>query len=153
MANWRSAGSAIRRRMGAPSNHFDSVPVGGRVNLPTPEEALAGMARVGSPRVPMGNDAIMDFAKANAVPPLRGALIEKKGNAKGGVPHEPPTGVRENVPVASERSGASYRIKAATPPMVDPAAGATQANGKIVPAVMSRGGSFGDGASGAYAGY
>lgn len=123
------------------------------MNLPTPEEALAGMARVGSPRVPMGNSAITDFANANPVPPLRGALIEKKGNAKGDTPHEPPTGVRGNVPVFSEKSGASYRIKAVTPPMIDPAAGATQANGKIVPSVMHRGDSFGDGASGAYAGY
>lgn len=151
MANWRSAGTAIRRRMGAPSNHFDSVGIGGRVNLPTPEEALAGMARVGSPRVPMGNSAITDFANANPVPPLRGTLVGK-GGAQAGDP-TPPTAIRENVPVGSEKSGASYRIKAVTPPMIDPAAGATQANGKIVPAAMGRGGSFGDGANGAYAGY
>lgn len=153
MASWRTAGNALRRRMGAPSNHFDSVGIGGRVNLPTPEEALAGMARVGSPRVPMGNDAIMDFANANAVPPLRGELVEKTGNAKGGDP-TPPTGApREQVPASVERSGASFRIRTVTPPMVDPAAGATQANGKIVPPVMRRSDSFGDGAEGSYAGY
>lgn len=153
MANWRSAGSAIRRRMGAPTNHFDSAPVGGRVNLPTPEEALADMARVGAPRIPMGTSAITDFANANAVPPLKGDLIPKTGNAKGDVPHEPPTAIKANVPIFSEKSGASYRIKAVQPPMIDPAAGATQANGKIIPSILGRGGSFGDGASGSYAGY
>jgi hypothetical protein len=153
MANWRGSGSAIRRRMGAPSAHNISTGIGGRVNLPTPEEALAGMARVGAPRVPMGTSAITDFANAPAVPPLKGDLIPKTGNAKGDVPHEPPTAIKANVPVFSEKSGAAYRIRAVQPPMIDPAAGATQANGKIVPSILGRGGSFGDGATGSYVGY
>lgn len=154
MANWRSAGSAVRRREGAPASHMDSMGVGARVSLPTPEEALAGMARVGSPRVPMGTSAITDFANANAVPPLRGELVEKKGNAKGVDPYPVPgLTVRENVPAGSERSGASYRINAVVPPTIDPAATATQANGRIVPSSISREDAWGDGMMGAYKGY
>lgn len=153
MANWRSAGHAIRRRSGAKASHVDSLGIGGRVNLPTPEEAIAGMARIGSPRVPMGMSAILDFANAEVIPPLKGALVPKSGNAKGDVPHEPPTGIRENVDWRSERSGASYRVNAIGAPTIDPAAGATQSNGRIVPSSIAREASFDDGQYGAYAGY
>jgi hypothetical protein len=149
MADMRTAGHAIRRRSGASSSHLDAAGVGARVNLPTPEEALAGMARIGSPRVPMGNSAITDFAHAPAVPPLRGTLTPK-GGAQAGDP-TPPTGVRGQV--MQESLGASYRIKAVTPPMMSPEAGPTTANGKVVPSSLKRQDSFGDGASGAYAGY
>lgn len=148
MANWRSAGHAIRRRSGAPSAHSDSVGIGGRVSLPTPEEALAGMARVGSPRVPMGNDAI---PSPNVVPVLRGTLMPKSGNAKGGAPWEGPTGHRDFI--AQERLGAARTVTVSTPPMTDPAAGATTANGRVVPSAIGREDSFGDGINGAYAGY
>lgn len=149
MANWRSAGHAVRRRMGAKSSHLDSLGIGARVNIPTPEEALAGMARVGSPRVPMGLSAITDFANANAVPPLHGTLVPKKG-AQAADP-TPPTGHRENV--AWESMGASHRVTVSTPPLTDPAAGATQANGRIISPSLDRGDSWSDGMSGAYAGY
>ena len=148
MANWRSAGHAIRRRQGAPAAHNLSAGVGGRVNLPTPEEALAGMARVGSPRVPMGNDVI---PRVGVVTPLRGTEVPKKGNAKGGAPWEGPTGSRGQI--SQERLGASHTVSVVTPPMIDPAAGATQANGKIIPSAISRVDSFGDGADGSYKGY
>lgn len=150
MANWRSAGHAIRRRQGAHSSHMDSAGIGGRVNLPTPEEALAGMARVGSPRVPMGTSAITAFAKAPAIPPLRGTMVPK-GNAKSADPALGPTSRRGNVP--QERLGAAHMVTFMTPPMIDPAAGATQANGRIIPSSITREDSFVDAVSGAYAGY
>lgn len=147
MANWRSAGHAIRRRGGAPSSHMDSLgSIGARVNLPTPEEAIAGMARVGSPRVPMGNSVITD---ARAIPPLRGTLVPRGNTAAGDM--YGPTGSRSNV--MQESLGASYRVSAFTPPMTSPEAGATQANGRIIPSSIQRMGSFGDGINGAYAGY
>ena len=155
MANWRSSGSAVRRREGAPASHMDSLgaPVP-RVSLTTPEEALAGMARVGSGRIPMGTSAITDFANANAVPPLRGELVPKTGNIKTGDPYIiPGLQVRSNVVWGSERSGASYRVKAIMSPTIDPAATATQANGRIIPSVINRSGSWADGVDGAYAGY
>lgn len=150
MANWRSAGHAIRRREGGHSSHLDSAGIGGRVNLPTPEEALAGMARVGSPRIPMGNSAITAFASAPAVPPLRGTLVPK-GNSKSVDPVLGPTNRRGNV--SQEMLGASHTVLFTTPPMIDPAAGATQANGRVIRSAMDRGDSFVDAMSGAYAGY
>lgn len=155
MADWRYTGSAVRRREGAPSSHMDSLGAAPRVSLPTPEEALAGMARVGSPRIPMGMSAITDFANAQPVPPLKGDLVPKTGNAKGDVdPYAiPGMEVRDNVPIKSPKSGAAYRIKAFVPPTTDPAATATQANGRIVPSSMSREGAWGDGMMGAYKGY
>ena len=147
MADWRSAGHAIRRRQGAPSAHTWSVPNGGRVDLPTPEEALAGMARVGSPRIPMGSSAIPN---PNVVPILRGTLMPKTNQSKSQNPVLGPTNHRGNV---QETMGAAYKVGVSYPPMIDPSAGATQANGKIVPSAMRRGDSFSDGSNGAYAGY
>jgi len=120
--------------------------IGARVNLPTPEEAIAGMARVGSPRVPMGNSVITD---ARSIPPLRGTLVPRGNTAAGDM--YGPTGSRANV--MQESLGASYRVTAFTPPMTSPEAGATQANGRIIPSAIQRMDSFGDGINGAYAGY
>ena len=154
MSDWRYSGQAVRRRAGAPASHIASLGEGARTSLPTPEEALAGMARVGSPRIPMGTSTIMDFANANAVPPLKGDLVPKTGNVKTQDPYViPGLSIKENVPWGSERSGASYRIKAYTPPCIDPAACATQANGRIVSSVLGRQGAWGDGMTGSYKGY
>lgn len=149
MGDWRFAGHAMRRRTGAPTNHLHSAGIGARVNLPTPEEALAGMARVGSPRVPMGDSAITDFANAKGVPPLKGGLIPKQGGQAGDP--TPPTGAKSNV--SQEALGASYRVKAVTPPMMSPEAGATTANGMIVPSNLNRQDAWGEGVQGAYEGH
>jgi hypothetical protein len=97
----------------------------------------------------MGNSAIEAFAHAPAVPPLRGDL-RVKGNTAAGDP-TPPTGHRANV--SQETLGAAHTVTSSTPPMIDPSAGATTANGHIVPSAIQRGDSFVDGSSGAYAGY
>lgn len=154
MGDWRMSGQAVRRRSGSPASHYESTGVGARVSLPTPEEALAGMARVGSPRVPMGTSAIMEFINAKVIPPLKGAMVAKKGNAKGDVGY--PEGIqasRQNVDFRAESSGAAYRINAFVPPTISPEATATQANGRIVPPSMDRSDTFGDGMYGAYKGY
>jgi hypothetical protein len=97
----------------------------------------------------MGTSAIDAFAHAPAVPPLRGDL-RKKGSTAAGDP-TPPTGHRDNI--AQEKLGAAHVVAASTPPMTDPSAGATQANGHIIPSAIRRGDSFVDGGSGARAGY
>jgi hypothetical protein len=154
MGDWRMSGQAVRRRSGAPASHYESTGVGARVSLPTPEEALAGMARVGSPRVPMGTSAIMEFINAKVIPPLKGALVEKTGNMKGDVNYpEAIQASRQNVDFRSENSGATFRINAFVPPTTSPEATSTQANGRIVPPIMDRGDTFGDGMYGAYKGY
>lgn len=154
MGDWRMSGQAVRRREGAPSSHYESAGMGARVSLPTPEEALAGMAQVGSPRVPMGTSAIMEFINAKIVPPLKGEMMEKSGNAKGDVGY--PEGIqaaRQNVDFRAENSGAAYRMGAFVPPTMAPEATATQANGRIVPPILDRTATFGDGMYGAYEGY
>ncbi len=150
MSNWRSSGSAIRRRAGAPSNHFDSVGMRGRVNLPTPEEALAGMAAVGSPRVPMGNSVITDVVNVSGAP-LKGTLMPRKNTQAGQVPPASPglPANRQNVP--QERLGAQYYVSATVPAPVLAEASATQANGRIVTSAVQREGNFGDAASNSYA--
>lgn len=150
MANWRGAGHAVRRRMGAKSSHMDSLGIGARVNIPTPEEALAGMALVGSPRVPMGTSVLDNIRNVAVRPALKGTLVPR-GGAQAGEPGWA-TGIRQNIP-QSESLGAAYRIGAIVPPLTCPSAGATQANGRIVPPSVSREDSWGDGINGAYMGY
>ena len=148
MSDWRSSGSAVRRRSGAPTNHFDSVGSRGRVNLPTPEEALAGMAAVGSPRVPMGTSMAHDFTNVSGSP-QRGTLVPR--HDQGGAVYEdqtvPPAspGFRMGRPaIEQERLGASYRVTVGVPAPLLAEAAPTQANGRIVPATVVREGNFED---------
>lgn len=149
MADWRSAGAAVRRRSGSPTNHFDSVGSRGRVNLPTPEEALAGMAAVGSPRVPMGNSVITDVRNASGAP-LRGTLVPRKNTQAGWVPPQSPGMPQYREQVPQERLGAQYRVSASVPAPISPEAAPTQANGRIVPATLHREEAFEDSAGNAY---
>lgn len=149
MSDWRSSGSAVRRRAGAPSNHFDSVGSRNRVSLPTPEEALAGMAAVGSPRVPMGKSMATDFTNVSGSPE-RGTLVPR-GNTIKGNPYEdqtvPPASPGYSMgrpPVQQERLGASYRVTVGVPAPMLIEATATQANGRIVPPTTVREGNFMD---------
>jgi hypothetical protein len=156
MSDWRSSGSAVRRRAGAPSNHFDSVGSRNRVSLPTPEEALAGMAQVGSPRVPMGTSMVHDFTAITATP-VKGTLVPK-GNTVSGTPYEnqsvPPAnqGLPANrVPIQAERLGAAYRIGVNVPAPMLIEATSTQANGRVVTSAVQRDDNFGDSARNSYA--
>lgn len=102
-------------------------------NIPSPEEALAGMARVGNPRQPMGLSGF-GFTSPTAAP-SQGTLIPKKG-AQSGDP-TPPTATRGHgaypLPAGTgDHDGASYRIVARMPQTTDPSAGQTQANGRII---------------------
>jgi hypothetical protein len=118
------------------------------VNLPTPEEALAGMARVGSPRVPIGNEAI----QSSAAPALQGSLVTR-GNTQSADPALVPGLSGGRNAIINENLGAAHAVTVGVPPMTDPAAGATQANGHVVPSAVPRGDSFWDGSAGAVKGY
>lgn len=130
--DWRMKGSAQRRRMNAPSNHFGAAMASGS----TPqEEALAGMARVGSPRVPMGNSAfVASFPSAS---PERGIVMSKK-HSKSVDPAVMNTGAGVHRYGSYDRNGAHYGVPVMFSASVDPAAGLTQANAKIVPSVAMR---------------
>lgn len=124
MANWASIGHGMRRRMGAPSNHLESAghEMAERNHI-TSDEAMEQHAAAGSARVPMG-----------AAPALEGTLIPRH-NTQAGDPTNPGSKAnRQNI----ERIGATYRVSASFAPNIDPAAGATMANARIVPSIQGR---------------
>lgn len=108
------------------------------------DEALAGMAEVGSPRVPMGNDAASNVSFPSATE-TGNATLMPRGNVQSADPFGGPTAPRPNVPYQSiygqpgaERNGARYGITVNTVIPTAPEAGATQASGRIVPNVVNR---------------
>lgn len=109
------------------------------------DAALAGMAAQG--RTPMGKEGIK-FSSPSAKP-VAGTLVPKKNTAAGD-PAMTGTGISSNVPY-SERNGASYRTTARYMKPTDPAAGLTQANGRVIsPAIRRQSDSFGEGVGTSY---
>ena len=124
MANWSSIGHGMRRRMGAPSNHLESAGTSMARQHATNDEAMGAAAQAGSFRVPVG-----------AAPVLQGTLIPRK-NTQAGDPTNP--GSKQNR-VNIERVGATYRVQPqSTFVQIDPAAGPTMANARIIPSVQGR---------------
>lgn len=121
-----------------------------RSSIPSPDEALAGMAKTGSPRTPMGREGAK-FTATSAAGTGKATLVPKK-NSKSADPANPGSKAnRQNVPQtpAMERKGAAYTIKGVIHKPTDPAAGMTQANGRIVSAATNRDRSNFDGGAGA----
>jgi hypothetical protein len=134
--DWRSQGSAQRRRMGAHSNHYEAGATNmAASNIPTPEEALAGMARIGSPREPMGM-AGFSFSAPSASPET--GTIMPKGHSKSVDPSVMNTGPGTRPYAAYDRNGAHYGVAVMYRATMDPSAGQTQANARIVPSVAMR---------------
>lgn len=104
-------------------------------SIPSPDEALAGMAKQG--RKPMMKDGI-SFTSPSASPKA-GTLVPKK-NVAAGDPNGSKGAPRSNVAQTpgGERQGAAYSIKARYTKLTDPAAGQTQANGRIVATAVNR---------------
>lgn len=125
MANWSSIGHGMRRRMGAPSNHHEAAGTSMTRVHKTAEEATADAAMYGSSRISVGSSS----------PALQGTLIPRK-NTQSADPSDP--GSKQNR-VNIERIGATYRIHPkATFMEIDPAAGPTMANARIVPSIQGR---------------
>ena len=113
------------------------------------DAALAGMAAQG--RTPMGKEGIK-FTSPSASP-QSGTLVPKKGVAAGDPTAMGTKANRVNEPIApgGERKGGAYSIKASYMKPTDPAAGMTQANGRIVsPSVVRSTQSFGQGVGTSY---
>ncbi len=105
-------------------------------SIPSPDEALAGMAKQG--REPMNKEGVK-FSSPSASPKA-GTLVKKKG-AQAGDPYGSKGAPRANVSApapAKDRAGAAYSIRARYTKMTDPAAGQTQANGKIISTAAKR---------------
>lgn len=97
-----------------------------------PMDAAAAENQQG--RQSMGKEGI----KFTAAQPKSGKAV-KRGNTAAG----DPAGIkanRKNVPAGArgETHGAAYSVGSKYMKQTDPAAGATQANGRIIPAVMQR---------------
>lgn len=116
-------------------------------NIPDPAEALAGMARIGNPRQPMGTAGYSFNAPSAA--PERGTLMPKTGNAKGAMePAAMPGQPGTHAYAAYDRNGAHYGIAVNYLAQTSPEAGMTQANGKIVRSVAAKSApNFADGAA------
>jgi hypothetical protein len=127
MATNYSVGHAMRRRNGTPSSTLEAVGNMKARNHMTHHEAVDAAAQVGSPRLPM-----------SAAPALQGTLIPKK-STQAGDPTAGGKANRQNI----ERIGATYRITVPFTPTIDPAAGPTMANAKMIPSVSGRTANFG----------
>ena len=118
MASWSDTGHGMRRRMGAPSNHLEAAGNSMNREHETSDEALEHGAATDSARVPTG---------------YAGTLVPRK-NVQAGDPTAGGKANRQNI----ERVGASYRVSAKMGVQLDPAAGPTMANARIVPSVQGR---------------
>ena len=143
MASWTSMGHAMRRRMGAPSNHHEAAGKSMNKDL-SPEQVIASGARAY-----MGSEA-GSFTSPSAKPSV-GKLMPKKNTQAS----DPTTGGKANRTfvsaenaTSSERMGARYRTSVNFAPTIDPAAGPTMANAKTIKSVAGRQApNFGDGMS------
>ena len=125
MANWTDMGHAMRRRMGAPSNHLES--------------AGTKMKKDMSPDQYTPSGANATFTNVSGTPSV-GKLMPKK-NTQAAEPMYGTKANRKNVLVAnaeaSERKGAAYRITT-TMPCIDPCSGSTMTNARTIPSVSGR---------------
>jgi len=125
MATWTSLGHAMRRRMGAPSNHLESAGKKMSKEL-SPEQVVASGARAY-----MGSDAYK-FNNASGTPAV-GKLMPKK-STQAADPTINNKANRTNI----ERAGAQYRITAKMPAQTSPEASATMMNARTIPSVVGR---------------
>ena len=128
MATKYSVGHAMRRRNGTPSSTLEAAGNMKARNHMTHHEAVDAAAQVGSPRLPI-----------SAAPALQGTLVPKKSTQAGDPTNPGSKANRQNI----ERIGATYRITVPFTPTIDPAAGPTMANAKMIPSVSGRTGNFG----------
>lgn len=122
MATNYSVGHGMRRRLGIPSSPLEAVGKSMARTHITHHEAYEAAAEVGSPRIPV-----------SASPALQGTLVPRQ-NVQAADPTAGGKVNRENI----ERIGATYRVTVPFTPTIDPAAGPTMANARIVPSVAGR---------------
>lgn len=136
MATQYSVGHAMRRRSGTPSSSLDAIGKNSMArNHITHHEAYDAASQVGSPRVAL-SDATMSSVDETNPGQFQGTLMPKK-NVQAGDPTAGGKANRQNVPY-QERIGAQYRVTVPFTPTIDPAAGPTMANARIVPSVAGR---------------
>ena len=142
MATKYSVGHAMRRRNGTPSHPLEAVGNMKARNHITHHEAVEAAAAAGSPRLAMSsiNPDMTAYGQTDEVNPdqFRGTLIPKKSTQA----MDPTAGGkanRQNI----ERIGATYRVTVPYTPTMDPTAGPTMANARMIPSVSGRSANFG----------
>jgi hypothetical protein len=127
MATQYSVGHGMRRRSGIPSNPLEAAGKSMARMHKTSDEAHSDAAAAGSVRVPIG--------AAAPAPALQGTLVPKK-NVQAADPTNPGSKQnRQNIEVL----GATYMVQPKTTfVQLDPAAGPTMANARIIPSVAGR---------------
>jgi len=78
-------------------------------------------------------------SKPQVAKPLKGTLVKKTGNAKGGTdPYTQAKPARNNILGQLARGGARYGIRVKFQKSVAPEAGATQSNGRMFSSAINR---------------
>jgi hypothetical protein len=130
MASNYSVGHGMRRRTGTPSNYLESAGKNMARNHKTSDEHHADASAAGSHRIAIG----MEAYNVTPAPALQGTLVPKKNVQS----MDPTSGGKANR-VNIEVIGATYRVAPKTTfVQLDPAAGPTMANAKIVPSIQGR---------------
>jgi len=126
MATNYSVGHGMRRRSGIPSSYTESAGTSMARSHQTSDEAYSAAAAAGSVRIPIG--APTTYTGSAGTP------VAKK-NTQAADPTAGGKANRKNI----ERVGATYRVQPkSTYVQLDPAAGPTMANARIVPSVQGR---------------
>jgi len=137
MAKWTDMGAAMRRRIGAPSNHLESAGKSMASSYMTSDEAHEAAKNANSARVAMGDgpiDSPLEVLSPEQNAPLKGKLIPKKSTQSA----DPTYGGKANRVNVQEKLGATYKVTATYSPQHDVTAGATMANARIVPSILGR---------------
>lgn len=147
MATKYSVGHAMRRRNGTPSHPLEAVGNMKPRNHMTHHEAVEAAAQVGSHRLPMSSISpdMTTYGQTDEVNTgqFRGTLVPKK-SVQAMDPTAGGKANRQNI----ERIGAAYRITVPFTPTIDPAAGPTMANARMIPSVPGRNTNFSQEAEG-----
>lgn len=132
MATQYSVGHGMRRRNGTPSNPLEAAGTSMARSHMTSDEAHSQANGAGSHRIAIGEGAVPSFTP---VMPTAGTPVPRKNTQAAD-----PTGAgtkqnRANI----EKIGATYRVQPKTTfVQLDPSAGPTMANARIVPSVQGR---------------
>ena len=139
MATSYSVGHGMRRRSGIPMNPLEAAGKSMARTHMTSDEAYSAARAAGSTRIPMGAGSpdAAAYGQMDEINPgqMRGTLMPKK-NIQAADPTNPGSKQnRQNI----EKIGATYRVQPkSTFFELDPAAGPTMANARIVPSIQGR---------------
>jgi len=139
MATQYSVGHGMRRRNGTPSNPLETAGPAMARSHKTSDEHHADAAMAGSHRIAIGQGSpdMSAYGQMDEINPaqMRGTLMPRN-NVQAGDPTNPGSKQnRQNIEVI----GASYRVAPkAMFVQLDPAAGPTMANARIIPSVSGR---------------